>query len=775
MISKIEFIKDFGILKDISNTGQIQGFEKYNLIYGWNGSGKSTFSKLFNCLKSKTLNDSFKKGAFSFRTDDGIVLNSKSIDNIPEGLKIEVFNEHFVDENIDWDNITKKLLYISKKKVEDKKNLDNLTDEFNSLEVEINKKENEIEKTANELDTFLINGAKEIKNEFKILSTEDKYYLNYDKRRLKKLIDDNISEIKKTKLIAKTKEIDSLKLTARLEYLDKIDALIPEKIDYDSIRELQTEANLLIKKNIVADTISSLQKNTQVSMWVEEGLKFHNNSKRCKFCKNPISESRLSELNAHFNEDFRSLQMDLEVVIRKFETFKSEILTDFLLDVELYPFLRKEYLKFLSEFRSLKVSIENSLNKSIDTLNLKYKNPFNYEIGVIEIAHEEINKFNATIDGIVDIVKRHNETSDDFENFVDKAKKKLELSIAQKEVKKSKYFSKIRLNKANERQLEKLSEKKPVLTKKIRVLNASLNDEILGAEEFNNKLHRFLNHSDISLRFNSSKNGYEIIRRVGKKSEKGSNLSEGEKTAISFVYFLTKLLEKEGELKETIIVIDDPISSFDSNHLFNAYSFINNICNDSKQLFVLTHNFTFYRLVRDWMMKKTKKKKDSTGKVFFQRKYSIYNIISDYRNGVRQSSIENADNTLLLYSTEYHYLFMKLNTFLNQSKLSVEQCFSVANISRKLLEIFLNFKFPKKRNDFAQLLNNALPSKSDDIMRERVYRFINKYSHSDHIEAFDNSIDNILSESDNIVKDVMKIIKKLDRKHFDELVEIVGE
>lgn len=775
MIRKLEFIKDFGILKDISNTGQIQDFEKYNLVYGWNGSGKSTFSKLFNCLQSKTLNESFKKGSFSFKTDDGIVLTSKNIDKIPEGLKIEVFNEHFVNENIDWDNITKKLLYISKEKVEDKKNLDNLTRELNTLEVEINKKENDIEKISNELDSFLTEGAREIKNEFKILSTEDTYYLNYDRRRLKKLIDDNTSAIKKNKLIAKSKEIESLKLTARLEYLDKVDVLLPKKIDSDSIQLAQSEANLLLQKNIVADTISSLQKNTRVSMWVEEGVKLHNNSKRCKFCKNPISENRLSELNAHFNDDFKNLQFDLEIAIKKFESFKNEMGSELLLDIEFYPFLRDDYLKLLSDFRIFKTKIETSLIKSVEILDSKYKNPFNAEIGTIEISIEEINKFNAVIDGIADLVKRHNETSDDFDNYVNKAKKKLELSIAQKEVKKINYFSKIRLNKANEKQLEKLSEKEPVLTKKIEILNASLNDEILGAEEFNNKLHRFLNHSDISLRFNSSKNGYEIIRKIGRKNEKGSNLSEGEKTAISFVYFLTKLLEKEGEIKETIIVIDDPISSFDSNHLFNAYSFINNICNDSKQLFVLTHNFTFYRLVRDWITKKAKKKKDSTGKVFIEKKYSVYNIVSDYRNGVRQSSIENADNTLLHYSTEYHYLFNKLNNFVNQSKLSVEQCFSVANMSRKLLEIFLNFKFPKKRNDFAQLLNNALPSKTDSIMRERVYRFINKYSHSDHIEAFDNSIDNILSESDNIVKDVMKIIKKLDRKHFDELIEIVSE
>ena len=174
-------------------------------------------------------------------------------------------------------------------------------------------------------------------------------------------------------------------------------------------------------------------------------------------------------------------------------------------------------------------------------------------------------------------------------------------------------------------------------------------------------------------------------------------------------------------------------------------------------------------------MNKEKWKKNTDGSRYLYNKYSIFNITSNYLGNIRQSIIENADKTLLDYSTEYHYLFLKLYSFVSKSKLSIEECFSVANMSRKLLEIFLNFKFPKKRNDFAQLMNYALPKPTDFIMREKVYRFINKYSHSDHIEAFDNSIDNLLSESDNIAKDVLKIIKRLDKKHYEELIEIENE
>lgn len=127
----------------------------------------------------------------------------------------------------------------------------------------------------------------------------------------------------------------------------------------------------------------------------------------------------------------------------------------------------------------------------------------------------------------------------------------------------------------------------------------------MGADQFNESLHKFLGRSDLTLRFNQIKKGYEILRNNSDSVDR--NLSEGEKTAIAFVYFITKLKENDNNIEETIIVVDDPISSFDSNHLFHAYSFMKMNCEKAKQLFVLTHNFTFFKLVRDWITRKNKK------------------------------------------------------------------------------------------------------------------------------------------------------------------------
>jgi wobble nucleotide-excising tRNase len=51
MITKINKIKDFGVFKNFKNSGTIPEFKKFNLIYGWNYSGKTMLSRVFRCLE----------------------------------------------------------------------------------------------------------------------------------------------------------------------------------------------------------------------------------------------------------------------------------------------------------------------------------------------------------------------------------------------------------------------------------------------------------------------------------------------------------------------------------------------------------------------------------------------------------------------------------------------------------------------------------------------------------------------------------------------------
>lgn len=148
----------------------------------------------------------------------------------------------------------------------------------------------------------------------------------------------------------------------------------------------------------------------------------------------------------------------------------------------------------------------------------------------------------------------------------------MELHYVSEEVTKFDYFTKIgQINKLKDEQTI-VNNKVITLENEIKTLKNKLSNETLGLSEFNEKLWSFLGRNDLSLE-RQNEGGY-FIKRNNSEEVKNKSLSEGEKTAIALVYFITKLKENGNKIEDTIVVIDDPISSFDSNHLFHANFFI---------------------------------------------------------------------------------------------------------------------------------------------------------------------------------------------------------
>lgn len=104
---------------------------------------------------------------------------------------------------------------------------------------------------------------------------------------------------------------------------------------------------------------------------------------------------------------------------------------------------------------------------------------------------------------------------------------------------------------------------------------------------------------------------YKVVRDDGTIAD---NLSEGEKNFLAFLYFYYEVqgsATPNGDDREKVIVIDDPVSSMDSNSLFIVCTLIRNmveVCRNSandrdpvaegkyiKQIFILTHNAYFHR------------------------------------------------------------------------------------------------------------------------------------------------------------------------------------
>jgi len=118
-----------------------------------------------------------------------------------------------------------------------------------------------------------------------------------------------------------------------------------------------------------------------------------------------------------------------------------------------------------------------------------------------------------------------------------------------------------------------------------------------------NKILKDFGFRSFSLDPACAENSYRLIRSDGTDAK--ATLSEGEKTFVTFLYFYHLLrgsISTSGISTDRIVVIDDPVSSLDSDVLFIVSSLIKKLFhevrqkgNNLKQIFVLTHNVHFHK------------------------------------------------------------------------------------------------------------------------------------------------------------------------------------
>jgi wobble nucleotide-excising tRNase len=77
-----------------------------------------------------------------------------------------------------------------------------------------------------------------------------------------------------------------------------------------------------------------------------------------------------------------------------------------------------------------------------------------------------------------------------------------------------------------------------------------------------------------------------------------NTLSDGEKNTLSFAFFVTSLKQR-GDLLNTIVIFDDPLSSMDDDRRTITANIIRDISKETKQLIVLTHKKDFLLLLSE--------------------------------------------------------------------------------------------------------------------------------------------------------------------------------
>ena len=93
-ITRVSRLRGCGVFRNFTWPTELLDFGRYNLVYGWNGPGKTTLSRLFRDLE---LGRQPEMGEVVLRVD-GTDVRGESFSQ--SSVHIRVFNREFIEENV---------------------------------------------------------------------------------------------------------------------------------------------------------------------------------------------------------------------------------------------------------------------------------------------------------------------------------------------------------------------------------------------------------------------------------------------------------------------------------------------------------------------------------------------------------------------------------------------------------------------------------------------------------------------------------------------------
>ncbi len=730
MIKKIKKIKNLGLFSDYTWDNNLDDFDKYNLFYGWNGSGKTTLSKLFACLEVGNTPE-FSDLEYDIEHENG---NCK--ENTQLNKKVRIFNQDYIQKNVQLVNGKANPIFIlgeENKEIADQIKVDENT--LSNLETQKSSKEAEKIKKDNDKGNKFTEVAKIIGANLVGSSTR-----NYRKPDAEK----DFATLLEKKILS-ADEVTKQQAVIKQEQKDKIQEI--ELGVNPVLSALYQEVSNICKETVEINVISHLTENQNISEWVEKGLTLHTTeSKQCEFCDSSLPNGRIEALLGHFNEADKKLKEKIETKVTNLQQDIQKVRNVQLPNkAQFYTYLQTQFTSRAITYNQEKENYCSELSSMVEILNTKKQKTTE----VVSFSRSLSNNFQTSLDSVNGTIKQHNQKSDNFQTEKDKAVELLKNHHL------SEIFDEIKnLDKEIEecgKEILKLENGDGTnallgitkLKKRITENKGKISSEHKACGTLNEQLQTFLGRAEIM--FEVSPDGGYVVKR---NKVIAKNLSEGEKTASAFVYFVVHLKDQNFDIANGIIVVDDPISSLDSNSLFQAFAFLKNAVKDAKQVFILTHNFSFLKLILNWLNR-------TNG----HRYYMIKNQYS--ATDGRTAFISKLDKELREHESEYHYLFKVLYTF--ETDGSIASVYHIPNVARKVLDTFLTFRVPNGETSYKKMEKLVF----DENKKTAIYKFTNDQSHITG-DGFDPSL---VPEAQKNIQYLLEMMKTVFPEHYQILEE----
>lgn len=714
---------------------QVNDLKKVNFIYGANGCGKTTISNfLYNITEPK-----FDSCSLAWQ-------NNISLDTL-------VYNKEFRERNFGKGKLNG-VFTLGEATGEQIKIIDDKTEQLKGLKADGIKKRETLISQVQKKET--------LENEFKE-ATWIKIYKKYESVFKDAFVGTLQKETFKNKLLQEfetnTENLETfinLKEKAKTIFGEVPQTISPiNSVSFDRIIEI--EENEIWKKIIVGKSdvdIAKLIQRLNINDWVNQGRDYLQEDKTCPFCQQKtITEDFKIQLESFFDETYMNDIKILKELRQEYNSLTQNLINELnsvetnqkdFKNTKLNNDKYSAYLKTLvsqnstnSEFLSNKVK---EPSRSIELISLKEQLDLIAELiktanSEIETHNEIVANFNTERNNLIKAIWRL--LNEEFKIEITKfnsEKKGLEIGIT---ALKTQIDSKLVEYNLLDVEIKNLSKNVTSIQPTINEINRLL------------KSYGFLNFVIVPTKEDGF---YQIQREDGTMAE--TTLSEGEITFITFLYYLQLAkggVSEESVNDERILVVDDPISSLDSNVLFVVSTLIKEIIKEIKfgtgnikQLILLTHNVYFHKEVS--FIDGRNKKCNNTNFWILRKNDSITNLQSFLMENPIQSS--------------YELLWQELKNEDLSSSLTIQ------NVMRRIIENY--FKLLGKYGD--DDLIQKFGTKEEKEICKSLISWINDGSHSINDDLYIELQDRTIETYKKVFKDIFLLTNH--EGHYNMMMNI---
>lgn len=673
----------------------VSGLKKVNFFYGANGCGKTTVS---NFLQDQSTTG-FDESRLSWQG------------NIP--LKTLVYNKnfrstHFGSTSIPGIFTLGRATQEQAAVIEEKKTLlssanDNILQRKRALSIQQEKLQ-ELQDSFTE--EVWVNIYQTYKDRF------SQAFIGYKTRKL--FLERLLKEFKVN--TSDHKNIDELERNAKTIFGDRPERLPHLRISaYDQLAAYESDD--IWNKKIVGKSdipIAPLINRLNINDWVHEGKHHIKDSHVCPFCQeDTITEQFRDQLESFFDQEFTE-SLTLITKMSKDYLNSSEYAINQLKEIEKFEkdnrFTKLNLISFSTTLRILE-SIQTS-NKTLVANKLKEPSR---SIELIS-SSEHFELINSILnDGNLEL-EEHNSIVTNFDNqYLQLINEIWKFLIEENKERISTYnlnYSNIQsaITGISSATMAKEGEYR-ALDQEIKILARDVTSVQPAVDAINQTLLDYGFQGFKIIPSSEGVNRYQIVREDGTPAE--VTLSEGEITFITFLYYLQLVngsIAEDNITEERIAVIDDPISSLDSNVLFIVSTLIkkliraiNENTGSVKQLIILTHNVYFHKEVSY----RSRAESGPAANFWILRKIENVTYLEDFGSN---SPIQNS----------YELLWRELRTEGPSSSVTIQ------NTMRRILENYFKILGGWKDDDILDHFSNP----SEKEICKSLLSWVNEGSHT---------------------------------------------